>query len=68
MAERIDTVADLPPRDGDPLWQQDFPINRGDELNNSRRQFLRMELPAGSEVWSTQVDGKAEKPARASIL
>jgi nitrite reductase/ring-hydroxylating ferredoxin subunit len=41
MAERIDTVADLPPRDGDPLWQQDFPINRGEELNNSRRQFLK---------------------------
>ena len=25
----------------DPLWQQDFPINRGEELNNSRRQFLK---------------------------
>lgn len=35
-------------------------------VRNSRRQFLRMELPAGSEVWSTQVDGKPEKPARAS--
>jgi Rieske Fe-S protein len=32
---------DLPPKDGDPLWQQDFPINRGEELNNSRRQFLK---------------------------
>ena len=31
----------LPPKDGDPLWQQDFPINRGEELNNSRRQFLK---------------------------
>jgi Rieske Fe-S protein len=30
-----------PPKDGDPLWQQDFPINRGEELNNSRRQFLK---------------------------
>ena len=27
--------------DGDPLWQQDFPINREEELNNSRRQFLK---------------------------
>ena len=35
-------------------------------VRNSRRQFLRMELPKGSEVWSTQVDGKAEKPARAT--
>jgi Rieske Fe-S protein len=32
---------DIPPKDGDPLWQQDFPINREDELNNSRRQFLK---------------------------
>ena len=30
-----------PPPDGDPLWQQDFPINRGEELDNSRRQFLK---------------------------
>jgi nitrite reductase/ring-hydroxylating ferredoxin subunit len=29
------------PQDGDPLWQQDFPIGREDELNNSRRQFLK---------------------------
>jgi Rieske Fe-S protein len=40
-----DTTAErrlgLPPKDGDPLWQQDFPINREDELNNSRRQFLK---------------------------
>jgi Rieske Fe-S protein len=34
-------AADLPPKDGDPLWQQDFPINRDEELNNSRRQFLK---------------------------
>ncbi len=27
--------------DGEPLWQQDFPINREEELNNSRRQFLK---------------------------
>lgn len=31
----------IPPKDGDPIWQQDFPINREDELNNSRRQFLK---------------------------
>ena len=40
-----DTTADraigAPPTSGDPLWQQDFPINREDELNNSRRQFLK---------------------------
>src|SRR5215203_4375044 len=41
MAERVESVANLPPKDGDPLWQQDFPINRGAELNNSRRQFLK---------------------------
>jgi len=34
-------VTNIPPQDGDPLWQQDFPINRADELNNSRRQFLK---------------------------
>ncbi len=37
MADQLTT----PPKDGDPLWQQDFPINRGEELNNSRRQFLK---------------------------
>ncbi len=31
----------IPPKDGDPLWQQDFPINRVAELDNSRRQFLK---------------------------
>lgn len=36
-----DNAVKLPPVDGDPLWQQDFPINRGEELNNSRRQFLK---------------------------
>lgn len=34
-------------------------------VRNSRRQFLRLELPPGSEIWSVFVDGKAEKPARA---
>ena len=36
-----DPRAQRPSPDGDPLWQQDFPINRADELNNSRRQFLK---------------------------
>jgi Rieske Fe-S protein len=31
----------IPPKDGDPLWQQDFPINRSEEMDNSRRQFLK---------------------------
>ncbi len=34
-------------------------------VRNSRRQFLRLELPAGSEVWSVFVDSAAEKPALA---
>jgi hypothetical protein len=36
------------------------------EVRNSRRQFLRLALPAGSEVWSVFVDGAAEKPAYAT--
>ena len=32
-------------------------------VRNSRRQFLRLALPEGSEVWSVFVDGKPEKPA-----
>jgi hypothetical protein len=34
-------------------------------VRNSRRQFLRLELPPQSEIWSVFVDGRAEKPARA---
>jgi hypothetical protein len=34
-------------------------------VKNSRRQFLRLNLPKDSEVWSVFVDGKAEKPALA---
>jgi len=34
-------------------------------VRNSRRQFLRLDLPAESQVWSVFVDGKAEKPAYA---
>jgi hypothetical protein len=33
------------------------------DVRNSRRQFLRLGLPAGSKVWSVFVDGKPEKPA-----
>jgi len=32
-------------------------------VRNSRKQFLRVQLPAGSEVWSSFVDGRPEKPA-----
>jgi hypothetical protein len=32
-------------------------------LRNSRKQFLRLRLPRGAEVWSVFVDGRAEKPA-----
>jgi hypothetical protein len=35
------------------------------QVRNSRRQFLRIELPPNSEIWSVFVDGKAEKPAEA---
>ena len=36
------------------------------DVRNSRQQFLRLGLPAGSEVWSVFVNGQPEKPARAS--
>ncbi|MEJ8568632.1 hypothetical protein [Elongatibacter sediminis] len=35
------------------------------EVRNARRQFLRLALPPGSEVWSVFVNGEAEKPAYA---
>ena len=35
-------------------------------VRNSRRQFLRLALPPGSQVWSVFVDGKPEKPAHAA--
>ncbi len=35
-------------------------------VRNRREQFLRVRLPAGSEIWSASVDGQAEKPALAS--
>ena len=34
-------------------------------VRNSRQQFLRVNLPEGSRVWSAHVDGKPEKPALA---
>jgi hypothetical protein len=35
-------------------------------VRNSRKQFLRVELPHGAEVWSAFVDGKPEQPALAT--
>lgn len=35
-------------------------------VRNSQRQFLRLDLPPGSQVWSVFVDGKPEKPAYAT--
>jgi hypothetical protein len=32
-------------------------------VRNTRKQFLRIQLPADSEIWSVFVAGKAEKPA-----
>lgn len=34
-------------------------------VRNTREQFLRVKLPAGSKVWSAFVNGNAEKPALA---
>lgn len=33
------------------------------DVRNSRRQFLRLSLPADSEIWSVFVNGDAQKPA-----
>jgi hypothetical protein len=33
------------------------------DVKNSRKQFLRVELPEGAEIWSVFVNGRAEKPA-----
>jgi hypothetical protein len=35
-------------------------------VRNSRKQFLRVVLPEGAELWSAMVDGKPEKPAISS--
>lgn len=34
-------------------------------VRNARKQFLRLELPEGSEIWSAFVNGAPEKPALA---
>jgi hypothetical protein len=36
-------------------------------VRNSRKQFLRLELPEGSEIWSAFVNGAPEKPALAEV-
>lgn len=36
------------------------------DVRNSRRQFLRLGLPKDAEIWSVFVNGRAQKPARAS--
>ena len=51
-----------PTKDGDPLWQQDFPINRTAELDNSRRQFLKF-LGLTSLAFFTGTLGVAIKAA-----
>ena len=33
-------------------------------VRNSRKQFLRVQLPEGSQIWSVFVNGKPENPAR----
>ncbi len=35
------------------------------QIRNNRRQFLRLELPKGAELWSASVGGRAVQPARA---
>jgi hypothetical protein len=35
-------------------------------VRNSRKQFLRVVLPEGAELWSATVDGRPEKPAISS--
>jgi len=35
------------------------------EVRNNRRQFLRVRLPDGAELWSAAVGGKAVQPAKA---
>ena len=35
------------------------------QIRNNRRQFLRLELPGGAELWSVSVGGRAVQPAKA---
>ncbi len=36
------------------------------DVRNNRRQFLRLAMPAGAELWSASVAGKAVQPAKAA--
>jgi len=36
------------------------------QIRNNRRQFLRLALPKGAELWSASVGGRAVQPAKAS--
>ena len=36
------------------------------QVRNNRRQFLRLELPPGAELWSASVAGKAVQPVKGS--
>lgn len=36
------------------------------QVRNNRRQFLRLALPAGAELWSASVGGRGVQPAKAS--
>jgi hypothetical protein len=35
------------------------------QVRNNRRQFLRLKLPEGAELWSASVGGRAVQPAKA---
>jgi len=35
------------------------------QVRNNRKQYLRLEMPAGAELWSASVAGRAAQPARA---
>jgi len=51
------TYKTLVTRDGLSVTKASFVVR------NQRKQFLRIELPDESEIWSVFVDGRAEKPA-----
>lgn len=36
------------------------------QVRNNRRQFLRLSLPAGAELWSASVGGRGVQPAKAT--
>jgi len=37
------------------------------QIRNRRKQFLRVDLPAGSELWSARMNGEPVKPARGDV-